>query len=81
MKDLLGLSKSESFIRTRAQYLYTFEISMNAQRDLMVRRAGGNCCSDKCIANACLGFDISYVWQKLWWIAIFGRLLLVCTLG
>jgi hypothetical protein len=59
MKDLLGLSKSESFIRTRAQYLYTFEISMNAQRDLMVRRAGGNCCSDK------------YALQMLVWVLTF----------
>jgi hypothetical protein len=35
MKDSLKLSKSECFIHTRAQYLYTFEISVNAQRDLI----------------------------------------------
>jgi hypothetical protein len=35
VKDSLKLSKSECFIHTRAQYLYTFEISVNAQRDLI----------------------------------------------
>jgi hypothetical protein len=64
MKDLLKLSKSECFIHTRAQYLYTFEISVNAQRDLIA--SGGRAeivAQTNALQMPVWVFHISYVWQ------------------